>query len=202
MIGRALEVLFIRIWVVVKLTLIFWLLSLSGGFILGFGPAFKVVTELYLAEGFEHTAIKVKQAYRIFKRNFWRANLIFWFYAAISLLLIYNLYLSVQIRGLLFFIIDFILLFGLTYVLTAFEYSMILDSQFEMSFGNLLKISFISNFVSFRTYLKLLLGTIILLILTWQFKGLILFAVIGVLQIYCVTVTKEWRVKIDEQLAE
>ena len=48
MIGKALEEFFIRIWVVVKLTLIFWLLALTGLFVFGLGPAFKVVTELYL----------------------------------------------------------------------------------------------------------------------------------------------------------
>lgn len=202
MIGRMIEVLFIRIWVVIKLTLIFWLLSLSGGFILGFGPALKVVTELYLEENFEHSEIKLKKAYRIFKNNFKRANLIFWFYAVIAGILIYNLYLSVQIQNLLFFVISFILLFALTYVVTAFEYSIILDSQFEINFGNLLKISFISNFISFRTYLKLLLGMIILLVIASQYKGLILFALTGLSQIYCVTVTKEWRLKIEEHLAE
>ena len=53
MIGKALEEFFIRIWVVVKLTLIFWLLALTGLFVFGLGPAFKVVTELYLEHGFD-----------------------------------------------------------------------------------------------------------------------------------------------------
>lgn len=202
MIGKALEEFFIRIWVVVKLTLIFWLLALSGLLVLGIGPAFKVVTELYLEHGFEYKLISVKQAYQVFKRDFLRANLIFWFYTALSLLLAYNLYLSVQIQGLMFIVIDFILFFGITYLMTAFEYSMIFDSQFDISFGNLLKMSFISNFISFKTYLKLLFGIGVICVLTWRFKGLILFGLIGLLQVYSLSVTKDWRLKIEEQLAE
>lgn len=202
MIGKALEEFFIPIWVVVKLTLIFWLLALSGLLVLGIGPAFKVVTELYLEHGFEYKLISVKQAYQVFKRDFLRANLIFWFYTALSLLLAYNLYLSVQIQGLMFIVIDFILFFGITYLMTAFEYSMIFDSQFDISFGNLLKMSFISNFISFKTYLKLLFGIVVICVLTWRFKGLILFGLIGLLQVYSLSVTKDWRLKIEEQLAE
>lgn len=202
MIGKALEEFFIRIWVVVKLTLIFWLLALSGLLVLGIGPAFKVVTELYLEHGFEYKLISVKQVYQVFKRDFLRANLIFWFYTALSLLLAYNLYLSVQIQGLMFIVIDFILFFGITYLMTAFEYSMIFDSQFDISFGNLLKMSFISNFISFKTYLKLLFGIGVICVLTWRFKGLILFGLIGLLQVYSLSVTKDWRLKIEEQLAE
>ncbi|AEU40228.1 putative integral membrane protein [Lactococcus cremoris subsp. cremoris A76] len=202
MIGKALEEFFIRIWVVVKLTLIFWLLALSGLLVLGIGPAFKVVTELYLEHGFEYKLISVKQAYQVFKRDFLRANLIFWFYTALSLLLAYNLYLSVQIQGMMFIVIDFILFFGITYLMTAFEYSMIFDSQFDISFGNLLKMSFISNFISFKTYLKLLFGIVVICVLTWRFKVLILFGLIGLLQVYSLSVTKDWRLKIEEQLAE
>ena len=202
MIGKALEEFFIRIWVVVKLTLIFWLLALSGLLVLGIGPAFKVVTELYLEHGFEYKLISVKQAYQVFKRDFLRADLIFWFYTALSLLLAYNLYLSVQIQGLMFIVIDFILFFGITYLMTAFEYSMIFDSQFDISFGNLLKMSFISNFISFKTYLKLLFVILVICVLTWRFKGLILFGLIGLLQVYSLSVTKDWRLKIEEQLAE
>ncbi|MGO3020360.1 MAG: DUF624 domain-containing protein, partial [Lactococcus cremoris] len=143
-----------------------------------------------------------QQAYQVFKRDFLRANLIFWFYTALSLLLAYNLYLSVQIQGLMFIVIDFILFFGITYLMTAFEYSMIFDSQFDISFGNLLKMSFISNFISFKTYLKLLFGIVVICVLTWRFKGLILFGLIGLLQVYSLSVTKDWRLKIEEQLAE
>ena len=46
MIGKALETFFIRIWVIVKLTLFFWILTATGLIVAGIGPALKVITIL------------------------------------------------------------------------------------------------------------------------------------------------------------
>ncbi|MBX4223823.1 DUF624 domain-containing protein, partial [Enterococcus faecium] len=35
---------------------------------------------------------------------------------------------------------------------------------------------------------------------TWQFKGLILFGVIGLLTVWNGTMTKQWREELDKQL--
>lgn len=43
MLGKALETLFIRVWVVMKLTLYFWAYTVLGGIVLGIGPACKAV---------------------------------------------------------------------------------------------------------------------------------------------------------------
>ena len=153
-------------------------------------------------KGWNYKEISVKNAFAIWKRDFKRANGLFWMFAAIGGVLTYNLYLSLQIRGLLFLITDFILIFLLTYVLTTYEYAVILDSQFEIGFGNLLKISLISNFQSFFTYGKLLLGIIAIVVLTWRYKALILFGMAGIIQVYAVFVTKNWRAQLDEQLGE
>ena len=50
--------------------------------------------------------------------------------------------------------------------------------------------------------LKLLFGIVLIFVLTWQFKGMILFGLIGLLQVYSLSVTKTWRLKVEEQLAE
>ena len=202
MIGKALETFFIRIWVIVKLTLIFWILTATGLVIAGIGPALKAITVLYLSYDFDYKSITLKEAFQIFRKEFARANLIFWIYTAMFALLSYNLYLSVQISGLLFLAIDFILFFASIFVMIAFEYALLLDSQFEISLKNLVGLSFISNLVNFMTYLKLLVGLALIFALTYQFKGLILFGMVGLLQVYCVSVTKSWRNHVEEQLAE
>lgn len=202
MIGKALETFFIRIWVIVKLTLFFWILTATGLVVAGIGPALKVITILYLSYDFDYKSITLREAFQLFRKEFARANLIFWIYTAILILLSYNLYLSVQISGLLFLVVDFILFFALIFVIIAFEYALLIDSQFKISIKNLIGLSFISNFVNFMTYLKLLVGLVLILALTYQFKGLILFGMIGLLQVYCVAVTKDWRNHVEEQLAE
>ena len=47
MLGKALETLFIRVWVVMKLTFYFWIYTLMGAIVLGIGTSYKTVNELF-----------------------------------------------------------------------------------------------------------------------------------------------------------
>ncbi|MBO1298656.1 MULTISPECIES: DUF624 domain-containing protein [unclassified Enterococcus] len=200
MLGKALETLFIRVWVIMKLTLYFWGLTFCGGVILGIGPAWKVVNEQFYRHGFEYKEITFSGSWRMFKQNFVRANQLFGLFSACLFLLSYNLYLSVQIQGILFLVIDFILLFSMLYAYANYQYSMILDSGYQMSLGNLLKLSLISSFASFSTFLKIILGSGMILWVTWNYKGLILFGLIGLLTVWNGLITKQWQEKLDIQL--
>ena len=188
MLGKVLEELFIRIWVIIKLTLYFWIYTFAGGIIFGLGAAWKTVNELFYLYGFEYKEITIKRGWNIYKRNFLRGNLLF------------SLFLSVQIKGLIFLAIDFILLFALLCLFATYQYSMILDSEYTISVPNLLKLSFISVFSSFSSFLKIIIGSGIILGVTWQFKGLILFGVIGLLTVWNGTMTTHWREELDKQL--
>ncbi|MFO7175169.1 DUF624 domain-containing protein [Enterococcus faecium] len=200
MLGKVLEELFIRIWVVIKLTLYFWIYTFAGGIIFGLGAAWKTVNELFYLYGFEYKEITIKRGWNIYKRNFLRGNLLFSLFLSGTALLSYNLYLSVQIKGLIFLAIDFILLFALLCLFATYKYSMILDSEYTISVPNLLKLSFISVFSSFSSFLKIIIGSGIILGVTWQFKGLILFGVIGLLTVWNGTMTTHWREELDKQL--
>ena len=200
MLGKVLEELFIRIWVVIKLTLYFWIYTFAGGIIFGLGAAWKTVNELFYLYGFEYKEITIKRGWNIYKRNFLRGNLLFSLFLSGTALLSYNLYLSVQIKGLIFLAIDFILLFALLCLFAIYQYSMILDSEYTISVPNLLKLSFISVFSSFSSFLKIIIGSGIILGVTWQFKGLILFGVIGLLTVWNGTMTTHWREELDKQL--
>ncbi|MEY8445691.1 DUF624 domain-containing protein [Enterococcus ratti] len=200
MLGKALETLFIRVWVVMKLTFYFWFYTLLGGVVLGVGPAYKTVNELFYMYGFTYKKITFKHGVKIFKQSFGRGNLLFGTFLATICLLGYNLYLSVQIQGLFFLLIDFILIFSLLVVYAAYQYSLILDSSYFISIPNLLKLSFISVFVSFFSFLKLLIGEAIILWVTWNYKGLLLFGIVGLLAVYNGMITKQWREQLDYQL--
>lgn len=200
MLGKTLESLFIKSWVIIKLNLLFWLLSSSGLFIFGIGPALKSVNELFAANEFNDKEITLNGAWRSFKQNFVRGNLLFGTLLIVLSMLSYNLYLSVQIKGLFFLMIDFILVFALMYVLVAFQYSLLLDSVYDISLFNLLKLSLISSFSSFSQLLKIFFGIFVILLITWRYKGLILFGTVSLIQIWSYLVTKKWRVVIDERL--
>src|SRR5699024_4292373 len=101
MLGKALETLFIRVWVVMKLTFYFWIYTLMGAIVLGIGPAYKTVNELFYLYGFEYKEITFKRRWETFKQTFARGNVLFGLFLAGTFLLGYNLYLSVQIQGIL-----------------------------------------------------------------------------------------------------
>ncbi|MDW3695565.1 DUF624 domain-containing protein, partial [Enterococcus faecium] len=112
----------------------------------------------------------------------------------------YTIIWTLSIKGLIFLAIDFILLFALLCLFATYQYSMILDSEYTISVPNLLKLSFISVFSSFSSFLKIIIGSGIILGVTWQFKGLILFGVIGLLTVWNGTMTTHWREELDKQL--
>lgn len=200
MIGKALEAFFIRVWVIIKLNLFFWAFSTAGLFFAGVGPALKTVNELFAAHEFEYKEITFKEGWKLFKINFKRGNGFFWFYGGIFAVLAYNLYLSVQIKGLTFLVVDFILLFALLYTYATYQYTLLLDSQYEISAKNVIKLAFISTLSSFTNFLKLVIGGAVILWFTWKYKGLILFGTFAIIQVWNFYATKTWRVLIDERL--
>ncbi|MGG5359520.1 MULTISPECIES: YesL family protein [unclassified Enterococcus] len=200
MAGKALETLFIRIWTIVKLSLFFWLFSSIGAIIFGVGPAWMTVNALFFECGFEPKEMSFGKSWKIYKETFIRSNQFFGLFVLFSLLLIYNLYLSLQIKGLAFLMVDFILLFTMAYGWTAFHQGVILACQYEMSFTDLLKLSVISSFSDFGAFLKIIIGNGVLFWFTWQYKGLILFGFAGLVVIWNQFAVKKWLVELDRRL--
>lgn len=200
MLGKALESLFIRVWVIMKLNFFFWLYSLAGGVVLGVGPALKVISELFIRHEFEYKDITFQESWLLFKANFKRGNIIFLSTAGIAAFLVYNLYLALQVKGLLFLIIDFILVFVLLYLFASFLYALILDSSYDISLPQLARLSFISSLSNFPSFLKIIIGSAIVFGITWKYKGLILFGTAGMLIIWNFIATKNWRAKIEERI--
>ncbi|EOH96582.1 hypothetical protein UAY_02950 [Enterococcus moraviensis ATCC BAA-383] len=200
MVGKALETLFIKIWVIVKLNLFFWLFSCCGLLIAGIGPALKTVNELFIRHEFDYKEITLKEGWSLFKQNFNRGNLLFYAAIVVILLLAYNLFLSVQIQGLAFLMIDFLLVFAMIYGIVTYQYTLLLDSYYEIGLKNLLKLAFISTLSNFTNLLKIAIGISLILFVTWNFKGLILFGTVSMIQIWSFTATKSWRQTIDQRL--
>ncbi|MGX7245019.1 YesL family protein [Enterococcus quebecensis] len=200
MIGKALETLFIKIWVIVKLNLFFWLFSCCGLIVAGVGPALKTVNDLFVSHEFNYKDITLKEGWHYFKQNFVRGNLLFYGTVLLLAALAYNLFLSVQIQGLLFLAIDFLLVFAMIYGLVTFQYGLLLDSYYEIGLKNLLKLAFISTLSNFMNLLKIAIGVSLILFITWKFKGLILFGTFSMMQIWSYTATKAWRQTIDQRL--
>ncbi|MEI5994390.1 YesL family protein [Candidatus Enterococcus mansonii] len=200
MVGKALETLFIKIWVIVKLNLFFWLFSCCGLIVAGIGPALKTINDLFASHQFNYKEITLKEGWAFFKQNMIRGNVLFYGWLLLLALLAYNLFLSVQVQGIVFLMIDFILVFGMIYGSVTFQYSLLLDSYYEISLRNLLKLAFISTLSNFANLLKIAIGVCVILFVTWQYKGLLLFGTFSLIQLWSFTATKSWRTSLDERL--
>ncbi|MGB3161082.1 YesL family protein [Carnobacterium sp.] len=200
MLGTVLENLFIRVWVIMKLNFFFWLYTLAGGIVLGIGPALKVVSELFIKYEFDYREITLKESWLLFKNNFKRGNILFLLTVGMAAFLAYNLFLALQIKGLLFLVIDFMLIFVLLYLFSSFMYALIFDGSYEMTLPQLFRLSFSSSLSNFPSFLKMIIGSAVVLGITWKYKGLILFGTIGMLVIWNFIATKNWRIKIEERI--
>ncbi|MEO1772076.1 MULTISPECIES: YesL family protein [Enterococcus] len=193
--------LFYVIWTIIKLNLFFLLFSLMGGLVLGIGPAFQTMNDLLTEQGINYQEITFKRFLTGWKSNFKRGNLHFGLFAVLTLVLVYNLYLAAQIQGLLWLIIAVLLFFVLLLVTVLFLYITLYETSYEISNVNLLKLAFISVFLNFGVFLKVLFGVISILAVTWYFKGLFLFATFALLIIWSGYATKSNRQLVDQKLA-
>lgn len=133
MLGKYLETFFNRCYLFIKLSLIFWGLSFTGGLIFGIGPALVTIASLFLEYRWEYKQMNKATWWKIYKENFKKSTILFYIFGAISVFLAYNLYLSVQITGLLFLMIDFLIIFALVILSSAFWFAILIQSQYDCS---------------------------------------------------------------------
>ena len=200
MLGTGLEKGFNICWLIIKLNLFFHLFSLMGGYIFGVGPSIQMVSDLFQESKFDHKEITFRRAFELWKSHFIRSNSQFILFMIVFAVLSYNLYLSVQLVGLLWLIVDFILISAILFIYVAYQYIISYETNYDMPFLQVVKLASISVFFGFGTFWKLLIGAVVILAVTWQMKGLILFATISLLIIWSVIATKKIRDIIDEKL--
>ncbi|SOC29622.1 YesL family protein [Brochothrix thermosphacta] len=201
MIGEMLENVFIRCYVIIKLNLYFLLLTVMGLIVVGIGPAFLTINQLFTEHEWDYKKITWKNAWLTYKQNWKRGNALFGIYAGLSLFIGYNLYLSVQVQGILFLVIDFLLVFVLFCLFVTYSYSLVLHSRFDMGLANLIKLAFITFYSNFFMLVKLIFGIGIVLFITYKFPGLIMFATMALIQIICIFTAKQWVSIIEDKLA-
>lgn len=188
------------VWFIMKLNFIFIVLSFAGLIVLGVGPALQVITELFQESKMDYKEVSFKKGWRLWKEEFKRSNILFWLYNGVVLLLFYNLYLSVQIKGLIWLIIDFILITAILLVFSAYQYVLVYEANYDIDYLDLIKLSFISIFLGFGSFLKLLIGYAIILGFSWAMKGLFVFGTFSLLIAWNVISTSRNRIFVDSRL--
>ena len=171
------EFIFTRVYLAMLATGIFWALTFCGGILFGFGPASATIMSLYAEHGSDYKQYAWSEAWSLYKENFRRVNQVFYTFFLIEAILIYGMYLMVQLPHLSLFQI-FILLVNLIFLLVApltFAVYLKLQVHFDLSYLNSLKLSFIGAFLDIRAVTKFLLGTFLLGVVTHFVPALFFF---------------------------
>lgn len=200
MLAEGTQKVFVRLYVLIILNLMFWLFSLIGLLVLGVGPAFRVITELYLNHKFSYHQYSLKEAWNLYKKYFWTANKHFYFFAVIITFLFYDLYLISQIKNIFILPISILLIFMIFLFFVVGMYSLIIESTFEVNFKNTVKLSFYAFFAHFKDLMLFFLGLIVLGMITKFFPGLLLFGTISGLIVWGIHSSKEWIESVSTSL--
>ena len=200
MMGNVVTDIFERVYVMMKLSLMFWSMTFLGGVILGIGPAFLMITDLYNEHQWAYQDMEWMDMLKMFKKYFKRGNILFYFFLAFFSFAAYNLYLAVQVQGILFLVIDFFLVVLLAMLVVSFIYSLVLNAEFEISLKNLIKLSVVSLFANFMAIFRAVILLVVMGMITNRYKGLILFITPGLFAITMTWLFKDWKNIVHEKM--
>ena len=200
MIASFLTTFFNRFYVVVKLNLYFWLLTIMGGIIFGIGPALLTIVKLSLEYRWDHQELTWKNVFSTFKTSYKRGNFSFYGFLLLGVILSYNLYFSLQINHLLFLIIDFLLIFALFLMAISFLFSLFIEAQYEAAIKDVWKLSFLLFFMDFWTLLKLGGLLAVISVLTYFNPALILFGSISLFIILASFISNKLFIRLSQKL--
>ena len=201
--GNFLELVFHRFFLGMIVAAYFWLLTLAGGVIFGVAPARATIMSLYAEHGYSYRSYRFKETWSLYKNNFIKSNLTFYTFLIFGLVLVYGLYLMVQLpnQTILHLAATFLNLFILAMVFLAYTVSLKLQVYFDLSYQNTLKLAFIGIFMSLSAVVKVLLGSVLLGVITYYMPALFFFVGIGMWHFFISDILEPVYESIHEKMA-
>lgn len=201
--GNFLELVFHRFFLGMIVAAYFWLLTLAGGVIFGVAPASATIMSLYAEHGYSYRSYRFKETWSLYKNNFIKSNLTFYTFLIFGLVLVYGLYLIVQLpnQTILHLAATFLNLFILAMVFLAYTVSLKLQVYFDLSYQNTLKLAFIGIFMSLSAVVKVLLGSVLLGVITFYMPALFFFVGIGMWHFFISDILEPVYESIHEKMA-
>ena len=201
--GNFLELVFHRFFLGMIVAAYFWLLTLAGGVIFGVAPASATIMSLYAEHGYSYRSYRFKETWSLYKKNFIKSNLTFYTFLIFGLVLVYGLYLMVQLpnQTILHLAATFLNLFILAMVFLAYTVSLKLQVYFDLSYQNTLKLAFIGIFMSLSAVIKVLLGSVLLGVITYYMPALFFFVGIGMWHFFISDILEPVYESIHEKMA-
>lgn len=201
--GKFLEFVFNRIFLGMMATAYFWLLTLAGGVVFGLAPASATLMSLYAEHGYSYRAYSLKEAWELYKSNFVKSNLAFYSFVFVDLVLVYGLYLLVQLphQTIFHLLATFLNVLVVALVFLAYTVSLKLQVYFDLSYQNTLKLSLIGIFMSLPAIAKVLLGSALLVGVGYYMPALLFFVGIGMWHFFISDMLEPIYESIHEKLA-
>ena len=201
--GKFLEFVFNRIFLGMMATAYFWLLTLAGGVVFGLAPASATLMSLYAEHGYTYRAYHLKEAWELYKSNFVKSNLAFYSFVFVDLVLVYGLYLLVQLphQTIFHLLATFLNVLVVALVFLAYTVSLKLQVYFDLSYQNTLKLSLIGIFMSLPAITKVLLGSALLVGVGYYMPALLFFVGIGMWHFFISDMLEPIYESIHEKLA-
>ena len=201
--GNFLELVFHRFFLGMIVSAYFWLLTLAGGVIFGVAPASATIMSLYAEHGYSYRSYRFKETWSLYKNNFIKSNLTFYTFLIFGLVLVYGLYLMVQLpnQTILHLAATFLNLFILAMVFLAYTVSLKLQVYFDLSYQNTLKLAFIGIFMNLSAVVKVLLGSVLLGVITYYMPALFFFVGIGMWHFFISDILEPVYESIHEKMA-
>ena len=201
--GNFLELVFHRFFLGMIVAAYFWLLTLAGGVIFGVAPASATIMSLYAEHGYSYRSYRFKETWSLYKNNFIKSNLTFYTFLIFGLVLVYGLYLMVQLpnQTIIHLAATFLNLFILAMVFLAYTVSLKLQVYFDLSYQNTLKLAFIGIFMSLSAVVKVLLGSVLLGVITYYMPALFFFVGIGMWHFFISDILEPVYESIHEKMA-
>mgnify|MGYP000913646452 FL=1 len=201
--GKFLEFVFNRFFLGMIATAFFWLLTLAGGVVFGLAPASATLMSLYAEHGYTYRAYSLKEAWELYKSNFVKSNLAFYSFVFVDLVLVYGLYLLVQLphQTIFHLLATFLNILVVAFVFLAYTVSLKLQVYYELSYRNTVKLALIGIFMNLPAIAKVLFGTVMLVGIGYYMPALLFFVGIGVWHFFISDMLEPVYESIHEKLA-
>ncbi len=170
-----------KIYFLLKLSFYFWVISFLGGVIFGISPALIATIDIIGEADWDYKEISFKKMKKSFKVNFIRGNQIMYSFGLIITFLFLSLYTSSQMHGMLFLIIDFLLIVLIIVVSVSSFFSYSIISAYDISMKNLIKLSFILFFKEGKGSMAITIFLVVLCLVIVKFPAIAFFAGSGAL---------------------
>ena len=201
--GKFLEFVFNRFFLGMIATAFFWLLTLAGGVVFGLAPASATLMSLYAEHGYTYRAYSLKEAWELYKSSFVKSNLAFYSFVLVDLVLVYGLYLLVQLphQTIFHLLATFLNILVVAFVFLAYTVSLKLQVYYELSYRNTVKLALIGIFMNLPAIAKVLFGTVMLVGIGYYMPALLFFVGIGVWHFFISDMLEPIYESIHEKLA-